>query len=66
MWALFFLYLQEVKMRIKVNKIKTIKIRVDSTEYYVFKSLAESKNTTISNVVRELVKEEYMRICRHK
>lgn len=50
----------------KVNKNKIIIIRVDSTEYYVFKRLAESKNTTISKAVRDLVKEEYMKICMHK
>ena len=53
-------------MRIKVNKNKAIIIRVDSTEYYVFKQLAESKKTTISKAVRDLVKEEYMKICWYK
>lgn len=53
-------------MRIKVKKNKRIFIRVDSTEYYVFKMVAESRRTTISKAIRELVKEEYMRICTHK
>lgn len=50
----------------KVNRNKRIIIRVDSTEYYVFKMVAESRRTTISKAIRELVKEEYMRICTHK
>ena len=53
-------------MRIKINKDKRIFIRVDSTEYYAFKMVAESRRTTISKAIRELVKEEYIRICTHK
>lgn len=53
-------------MRIKVNKDKIIKIRVNQTEYYVFKKVSEYRKTTISNVVRDLIKEEYMKICTHK
>jgi len=53
-------------MRIKVNKNKRIFIRVDSTEYYVFKMVAESRRTTISKAIRDLVKEEYKKILGYK